>query len=72
MAVEAAKISCLTPILVGEFVRGFLAITLLFLDKFAMIERGHVENAVLLSLGIGILLEPSLSLATLEAIVRRS
>jgi hypothetical protein len=34
-----------------------------------MRERGHVINAVLLAVGIGVLLEPGLSRATLEAVV---
>jgi hypothetical protein len=34
-----------------------------------MRERGHVINAVLLAVGIGVLLEPDLSRATLEAVV---
>lgn len=35
-----------------------------------MNKEGHVINAVLLSLGIGVLLEPSLSTATLESVFR--
>ncbi|WP_255191325.1 metal-dependent hydrolase [Natronobeatus ordinarius] len=34
-----------------------------------MNKRGHVLNAVLLSVGLGLLLEPSLDLKTLETIV---
>ena len=34
-----------------------------------MNKRGHVLNAVLLSVGLGVLLEPSLDLKTLETIV---
>ncbi len=35
-----------------------------------MNEKGHAVNAVSLSLGVGVILEPSLSMDTLEAIVR--
>ena len=34
-----------------------------------MNKRGHVLNAVLLSVGLGVLLEPSLDLKTLETVV---
>ena len=33
-----------------------------------MNEKGHAVNAVLLSLGVGVILEPDLSLRTLEAV----
>jgi len=35
-----------------------------------MNEKGHAVNAVLLSLGVGVILDPSLTVGTLEAIAR--
>jgi len=36
-----------------------------------MNKRGHVMNAVLLSIGLGVVLQPTLDLATAEMIERR-